>query len=96
MRNYWFYIAVVVAVVLFYGGRYIYFKPKYNDGQELPDFTATLLDGSEFALSDLRGKYVLVDFWGSWCGPCRYESPQLVELHQKYANEEFADANGFE
>lgn len=39
-------------------------------------------DGTTFALSELQGGYVLLDFWGSWCGPCRRESPALVALEQ--------------
>lgn len=53
-------------------------------GQEAPDFTLTSLDGNEVTLSDLRGKPVLLDFWASWCPPCRRELPHIQELHEEY------------
>lgn len=48
------------------------------------DFETKLVDGSDFILSKLRGGYVLLDFWGSWCVPCRIDNPKLVALHNKY------------
>ncbi len=73
----------IIAFVLFY------MHTKYseaNSGEQAPDFEATLIDGTSFRLSDLKGKYVLLDFWGSWCPPCRKENPKLVTLYEKYSD----------
>ncbi|MDR3134220.1 MAG: AhpC/TSA family protein [Prevotellaceae bacterium] len=51
-------------------------------GVTAPDFSQKALDGQEVTLSKFRGKYVLLDFWGSWCGPCRESSPLLVKLYK--------------
>ena len=52
-----------------------------------PDFSFTSLSGEEVSLDSLQGKVVLLDFWGTWCGPCVESVPELRELHKKYANE---------
>ena len=52
-----------------------------------PEIETQLIDGTPFKLSDLRGKYVLLDFWGSWCGPCIRDFPSLVALHDKYGDD---------
>jgi thiol-disulfide isomerase/thioredoxin len=58
-----------------------------EEGDEAPEIQAELRDGSNFKLSDLRGSYVLLNFWGSWCGPCRAENPELVRLHATYGDQ---------
>ena len=55
------------------------------DGMMAPDFTLNDLSGKPLTLSSLRGKYVILDFWGSWCGWCIKGIPQMKEYYQKYA-----------
>ncbi|QSX08439.1 redoxin domain-containing protein [Alkalibacter rhizosphaerae] len=52
-----------------------------------PDFTLTDLDGNTVRLSDYNGKYVFLNFWASWCGPCKEEMPDMERIHQKYKDE---------
>ncbi len=57
-----------------------------KEGCTLPDITIPLLDGTTTTLEAFRGKYVLLDFWASWCGPCRKEIPHLVQLFDEMAD----------
>lgn len=59
-------------------------------GSVLPAYAATNVDGSKFDLAARRDKIVLLNLWATWCGPCRYEIPELQSIHDKYA------ARGFE
>jgi peroxiredoxin len=63
--------------------------PLYATQKEAPatDFEVTLLSGETFRLSDQKGKVVLMNIWATWCPPCREETPDLMDLYQKYKNE---------
>lgn len=58
-------------------------------GKPSPDFTEAYANGDSLTLSDLKGKVVLLDFWASWCRPCRAENPNVVKLYNKYKNDGF-------
>ena len=59
-------------------------RPKIKIGMQAPDFTAPDPQGKQITLSEIKGKVTIVDFWASWCKPCRIENPNLVKLYDKY------------
>jgi thiol-disulfide isomerase/thioredoxin len=90
-----FFVAAIVAVMLFAGVRVA--RRNRADapakgqlmGQVAPDFELPALDGKNLKLSDLRGKAVLLNFWATYCGPCKIEMPWFVELQKEYGPQGF-------
>ena len=70
------------------GERIATFK-KTQEGVDAQDFSQPDVDGKMVKLSDYKGKYVLVDFWASWCAPCRRENPNLVKVYEQYKSKGF-------
>ena len=70
-------------------GALYYFFNNPSKGQKAFDFTTELVNGNNYSLSNSKGNYVILYFWGSWCGPCLRNAPKLVELSEKYKSKTF-------
>lgn len=89
-RNAWIILLLIVVVtIMLLAPRLVKYKPTNTitsdpKGQLAPDFVLKDIDGKTVRLSDYRGKAVVVNFWATWCPPCKTEMPWLVDLENKY------------
>jgi len=80
-------VAVVAAGMLYFGLHMAQRpRPRLTQATLAPDFTLESLDGKSMRLSDLRGKAVLLNFWATWCTPCKIEMPWFVDLQNQYGS----------
>lgn len=70
-------------------------KTGINIGDRAPELVFESPDGEKIALSSLRGRMVLIDFWAAWCSPCRQENPNLVKTYHHFKDKEFKNGEGF-
>ena len=91
---------ILLPLLLLVAGLFLYNfflkPPSFENGASVPDLEGRLIDGSKFNLNDLKGSYVLLDFWGSWCPPCRKEIPDLKALYKKHHGKKYNNAADFE
>ncbi len=83
------FIVLALALVSGLGGFAAYHwlvKPQVITGTPAPDIVITDIDGKAHALAELKGRWVLINFWASWCAPCMDELPLLVDIQKRYAD----------
>jgi peroxiredoxin len=91
-RNAWILVVLVIVVtIMLLAPRLVKNRPQMvtadPKGQLAPDFTLKDIDGKTVRLSDYRGKAVVLNFWATWCPPCKVEMPWLVDLENKYRSQ---------
>ena len=85
----------LLLVIAFLAYDFFLKPPSFKRGAPVPAFNANLINGESFSINSLEGNYVLIDFWGSWCAPCRKEMPMMKDLYSTYHDREYKNAENF-
>ena len=94
-KSYFIFVIVGIMAMLVFGW-YFFGQKKYVTGETAPHFEVQLESGETLNLSKLKGKYFLLDYWGSWCVPCRTDNLKLVKVYDEYHGQQFDNAIDFE
>ena len=95
-RNLLFRISIVIFSVFTILYIIYSFSKNAKIGEKAPEFTTQLVNGENYSLSNSRGNYVLLYFWGSWCGPCIRNAPELVAISENYKSKFFDEDSKLE
>jgi len=89
-------ILIMSFALLLFGGTISAQSTGLEQGNKAPEIKLPTTKGDTVALSSLKGKLVLIDFWGTWCAPCIAEQAELAKLYNKYKQSTFTNGKGFE